>query len=236
MGERVYVWYQLYETQMDGNNVYEVTNNNAHSWVEVYFPNRGWVTFEPTKGFTNPETFTNEAVSSDQTDDQKEEEDQSSSDASEEKQQDQPQQQETEQPAQPKEQTAQAKPNMVHVGWVIGYAAGAIVLFGFISWMLYRFRTRWLPFFIVKKAKRLPEDEAFFYAYAALLKQLGRRGVEKKPGMTLREFASLIDEKDGDHHMSELTQLYERALYRREDASALWQQSAKLWENLINRR
>ena len=52
---------QLYETQMDGNNVYEVTNNNAHSWVEVYFPNRGWVTFEPTKGFTNPETFTNES-------------------------------------------------------------------------------------------------------------------------------------------------------------------------------
>ncbi|KAE9881807.1 DUF4129 domain-containing protein, partial [Escherichia coli] len=227
---------QLYETQMDGNNVYEVTNNNAHSWVEVYFPNRGWVTFEPTKGFTNPETFTNEAVSSDQTDDQKEEKDQSSSDASEDQQQDQPKQQETEQPAQPKEQTAQAKPNMVQVGWVIGYAAGAIVLLGFISWMLYRFRTRWLPFFIVRKVKRLPEDEAFFYAYAALLKQLGRRGIEKKPGMTLREFASLIDEKNGDHHMSELTQLYERALYRREDASALWQQSAKLWENLINRR
>ncbi|WP_281237318.1 DUF4129 domain-containing transglutaminase family protein [Bacillus safensis] len=226
---------QLYETQMDGNNVYEVTNNNAHSWVEVYFPNRGWVTFEPTKGFTNPETFTNEAVSSDQTDDPKEKEDQSSSDASEEKQQDQPQQ-ETEQPAQPKEQTAQAKPNMVHAGWVIGYAAGAIVLLGFISWMLYRFRTRWLPFFIVRKVKRLPEDEAFFYAYAALLKQLGRRGIEKKPGMTLREYATLIDEKNGDHHMSELTQLYERALYRREDASALWQQSAKLWENLINRR
>ncbi|MCY7539744.1 transglutaminaseTgpA domain-containing protein, partial [Bacillus pumilus] len=96
---------QLYETQMDGNNVYEVTNNNAHSWVEVYFPNRGWVTFEPTKGFTNPETFMNEAVSSDQTDDDQKEEDQSSSDASEDQQAEQPQQ-ETEQPAEPKKQTA----------------------------------------------------------------------------------------------------------------------------------
>ncbi len=226
---------QLYETQMDGNNVYEVTNNNAHSWVEVYFPNRGWVTFEPTKGFTNPETFTNEAVSSDQTDDQKEE-DQPSSDAREEQPAEQPQQQETEQPAEPKKQTAQAKPSMVHVGSILGFAAGALVLLGLMSWLLYRFRARWLPFFIVRKVKRLPEEEAFFYAYAALLKQLKRRGIEKKPGMTLREFASLIDDKDGDHRMSELTQFYERALYRREDASVLWRQSAKLWENLINRR
>nr|MDH3176029.1 transglutaminase domain-containing protein [Bacillus pumilus] len=226
---------QLYETQMDGNNVYEVTNNNAHSWVEVYFPNRGRVTFEPTKGFTNPETFTNEAVSSDQTDDDQKEEDQSSSDASEDQQAEQPQQ-ETEQPAEPKKQTAQAKPNMVHVGSILGFAIGAMVLLGLISRLLYRFRARWLPFFIVRKVKRLPEEEAFFYAYAALLKQLKRRGIEKKPGMTLREFASLIDDNEGDHRMSDLTQLYERALYRREDATVLWRQSAKLWENLINRR
>ena len=31
--------------------IYEVTNNNAHSWVEVFFPSQGWVPFEPTKGF-----------------------------------------------------------------------------------------------------------------------------------------------------------------------------------------
>ena len=31
--------------------IYEVTNNNAHSWVEVFFPSQGWVPFEPTRGF-----------------------------------------------------------------------------------------------------------------------------------------------------------------------------------------
>ena len=33
--------------------VFDVTNNNAHSWVEVYFPQVGWVSFEPTPGFSN---------------------------------------------------------------------------------------------------------------------------------------------------------------------------------------
>ena len=32
---------------------YEVTNNNAHSWVEAYFPGVGWINFEPTIGFSN---------------------------------------------------------------------------------------------------------------------------------------------------------------------------------------
>ena len=37
---------------------YIVTEGNAHSWVEVFFPNRGWVTFDPT-----PPTVTEELVS-----------------------------------------------------------------------------------------------------------------------------------------------------------------------------
>lgn len=37
---------------VDGYDVYEVTNNNAHSWVEAYMPGVGWMMFEPTIGFT----------------------------------------------------------------------------------------------------------------------------------------------------------------------------------------
>jgi transglutaminase-like putative cysteine protease len=34
--------------------VYNVTNQELHSWVEVLFPPYGWIAFEPTPDFTNP--------------------------------------------------------------------------------------------------------------------------------------------------------------------------------------
>ncbi|MGH2493883.1 MAG: transglutaminase TgpA family protein [Ktedonobacteraceae bacterium] len=32
--------------------VWEVDGNNAHSWVQVYFPGQGWIAFDPTPGFS----------------------------------------------------------------------------------------------------------------------------------------------------------------------------------------
>jgi protein-glutamine gamma-glutamyltransferase len=37
-----------------GRDSYIVTRNDAHAWVEVYFPRVGWVSFEPTPGDTLP--------------------------------------------------------------------------------------------------------------------------------------------------------------------------------------
>jgi len=36
--------------QRVGTNTYEVRGMNAHAWVEVYFPDVGWVRFDPTPG------------------------------------------------------------------------------------------------------------------------------------------------------------------------------------------
>jgi transglutaminase-like putative cysteine protease len=32
---------------------YEIKNSDAHAWVEVYFPNYGWISFDPTPGYSN---------------------------------------------------------------------------------------------------------------------------------------------------------------------------------------
>jgi len=37
-------------TYDEENDYYVITADQAHSWVEVYFPEYGWVTFEPTAG------------------------------------------------------------------------------------------------------------------------------------------------------------------------------------------
>lgn len=36
----------------DGLQEYQITNDNAHSWVEAYVPGTGWMEFEPTIGFS----------------------------------------------------------------------------------------------------------------------------------------------------------------------------------------
>jgi protein-glutamine gamma-glutamyltransferase len=36
--------------KLQGSETYVVNNRDAHSWVEVYFPQYGWIPFEPTPG------------------------------------------------------------------------------------------------------------------------------------------------------------------------------------------
>lgn len=49
---RVAVGFTSGEKETDG--VYLVSTNNAHAWVEVYFPTVGWVAFDPTPGRNLP--------------------------------------------------------------------------------------------------------------------------------------------------------------------------------------
>lgn len=43
-------------TDEDGETFFEISNANAHSWVEVFFPSYGWIPFEPSPSFANPLT------------------------------------------------------------------------------------------------------------------------------------------------------------------------------------
>ena len=48
---------EVTDTSAD-QQVYTIRNQDAHSWVEVYFAGYGWLPFEPTPSFTQPQATT----------------------------------------------------------------------------------------------------------------------------------------------------------------------------------
>jgi transglutaminase-like putative cysteine protease len=209
---------------------YQVTNNNAHSWVEVYFEGVGWVPFEPTKGFENPYDLTNDYVT---TEGQDQENGQAEMIEKEEQEQtpDKPDQEET-------DTSLEAVNNGfnffdIRLGTTGLYISLLFILV--VGFVIYKTRMKWLSKLIIMKYKKRMDNEVFFNAYGSLIKQLERFGMKRKESQTLREYASEVDSFFQNENMTALTKNYERALYRRDDATQEWIKSVELWENLIKK-
>nr|AAB62310.1 YebA [Bacillus subtilis] len=188
-------------------SIYEVTNNNAHSWVEVYFPEQGWVTFEPTKGFTNPAQFTSSDTKDSGSDSS------SSPKKAKEKQKEEKKQPQKEEKQKEKREPAVSKkavPSHTNAGAGLYAALAVLAVLLVAAVLLYVFRSLWIPVFAVRKLKRRSDQHAFFEAYGALLKQLKRKALPKRDSETLRDYAKRIDEKYDIEDMSKLTLSYER--------------------------
>jgi hypothetical protein len=219
-------------TTESGYRLYEITNNNAHSWVEVYFPDIGWVPFEPTKGFSNNVQFVYDNQSGSQTNTEvpKPEE-----------------KKETAKPVQEKEPTDSGSTTTsfsIRELWdktkmLLGDhwddLIFGVLLLGFIVMIIFRTRLRWLPYFILLRFKWRSKDEDFPVAYLVLLRQLGRYGLKRKPEQTLHDYARYIDKYFSSDEMKILTSSYERYVYKGHLERDVWDNTKELWKKMIRK-
>nr|WP_280518656.1 transglutaminaseTgpA domain-containing protein [Lederbergia wuyishanensis] len=221
-----------YYGETDGTDrVYKVTNNEAHSWVEVFFPTQGWVPFEPTIGFTSFATVLN---------DEKKDTTpitpaiQPSNPVDLEKKENL----EKENNKQVKKDKTTRK-STAKVSSFIGESKYIIILIIFlaiviVSWLYWQ-RSKWIPYVLLWKYKGKNSSDTLVHAYEELLKQLDRFGVKRNIGQTLREYANYVDFHFDTKDMSTLTQCYERAIYRGDTLESEWEYASELWENLIKK-
>lgn len=217
--------YNKYE---DEKVVYEITNNNAHSWVEVYFPNTGWVPFEPTKGYSNPIRFEDSQNVSAETNTPEQEKVETKK----------PEPKEQEQVTAKQETSFNDKVKAIVDRWsdnwpTIMASIGVVVLFVI---TLIVSRRKWLPYLWFWYFRRKDtEEETFVKAYAVLLKQLQRSGLKRMQDQTLREYAIYVDEMYEIKEMSELTFYYERIVYRGEKPVENWKKAKILWKKVMKK-
>ncbi|MGP4076007.1 transglutaminaseTgpA domain-containing protein [Halobacillus sp. K22] len=221
-GERIDATDVTYNDELQ--NKYEITSGNAHSWVEVYFPDVGWVPFEPTKGFTNNADFYTDV----ETDDS----DSAASGADSEMPEDNmgnPQQMEDQEAASDSESVnIDSEQSYVWVYVLAGFLLLALLV-------LYVTRYKWISAFLIRRYRGKEDEETYEKAYQYLLKVLDHKGFKRKPEQTLRDYAFVVDRHFQSNDMRRLTNDYERVLYRNESHRSHWPKVTELWENLIKK-
>ncbi|WP_067725170.1 transglutaminase TgpA family protein [Oceanobacillus damuensis] len=213
----------------DGSNtIYQVTNANAHSWVEVYFPETGWVPFEPTKGFSNLSDFHVDVDSNPE---------EGEGDLLEAPEIETPEQPETDLPEEAEADTAASEETAANTAgninwWLILLILSVITV---PSIFIYKTRYRWQTKVLTAKLHKNKDAETFQDAYHYLIKILGDHGYTRDPDQTLREFAELVDTGYSTDEMGQLTGYYEQMLYKNGANQPKINEVTQLWKNLIYR-
>ncbi|MFJ7832221.1 transglutaminaseTgpA domain-containing protein [Peribacillus sp. NPDC097284] len=209
-----------------GESAYKVTNNNAHSWVEVYFSGLGWVPFEPTKGFNGQMDFYNSDLNSENTEETEQED---------KKLVEQDETQTRERPDTPENEPGSTKKSvLLSQNTLLMWSAGIILCIALLLVVGYLYRRKWLPFVQILRLKK-KTGPYFVQAYQLLLKQLVRAGLERPEGQTLREYAAYVDAVYETNLMQEMTARYEVMTYRGDPEEEEWERFRSDWETLMKK-
>ena len=207
-----------------GKNVYRVTNDEAHSWVEAYIPEIGWMPFEPTLGFTHPTE-----IEFDTSNENLEEE--------EVKKSVKPEVEKVKEPPKKTINSSMFDAFKQKFLWLLSQWWLYVSLLGLIigaSAVLYSKRSNWLPKRRIKQLRKLPNGHVKFeQQFTQLLQQLARTGLPKDTAMTLTNYAILVDKRYGGDRMAVLTRAYEIGVYGNDWQSQEWDKLNEVWEDLI---
>ncbi|MGE7763291.1 transglutaminaseTgpA domain-containing protein [Peribacillus sp. NPDC097895] len=214
------------KTILDGESVYKVTNNNAHSWVEVYFSGIGWVPFEPTKGFNGQAEFYDSELKPDEVKNSEQEavakEEQTKKEIEERKE------------TPDKETQSSGKTGAGDRLGFLKWTAISLLSVMILGAIGYFSRRKWIPHLLIFHYKK-KSGSHFTTAYIILLKQLKRAGLVRPDGQTLREYAAYVDAVYETDVMSELTAGYELMLYRGDVEDGEWEHFQNGWESLMRK-
>ncbi|MGE7604650.1 DUF4129 domain-containing transglutaminase family protein [Peribacillus sp. NPDC097675] len=209
-----------------GESAYKVTNNNAHSWVEVYFSELGWVPFEPTKGFNGPTEFYNSDLNTQNTE-------KTEPAAKEIVKQNETQTRERQDT--PEKDSGSTKVNaLLNQKTMLGWSAAILLSITILVAVGYLYRRKWLPFVYILRSKKI-SGPYFVQAYELLLKQLSRAGVGRPDGQTLREYAAYVDAVYETESMRKMTERYEMMIYRGNLEEGEWEHFRSSWETLMKK-
>ncbi|MFP7201299.1 transglutaminase domain-containing protein [Lysinibacillus halotolerans] len=210
-------------------STYEITNNHAHSWVEAYIPNVGWVNFEPTIGFNSTRSIDFDIETDvEQQDELVAEEETEPTEVIEEEREEQ--QQSASQGntwfTNVKEMFEQIK--LFVIALIVLLIVGAV--------LLYKWRGKWWPKVYVKLQRQKKIDESTFESfYLNLLKLLEMKGFKRKEGQTLEAYAKDVDMYYETYHMTNITKAYEQFIYAKNSTNIDFDKMRESWEYLINR-
>ncbi|SDZ51708.1 protein of unknown function [Evansella caseinilytica] len=218
----------------DGNRRYEIANSNAHSWVEVYFPEVGWVPFEPTQGFNNRLDFEeaereqNHAVNTPV--------------ESNEPEQERPELDDLMSPLENDAFSDYEGPSGGAAfgtgtdtsGWLTAKTVIISIVVLLMAVIVYRRQSRIQNRYFLLQYRLIGSDERFGTAYRRLLRLLANEGMPLEDGETLREYATRVDRMLNSDAMTSLTKTYEKIYYGGRQAEGDWQKQKEQWERLVN--